>query len=227
MELAIDSSTRYAAVGLSKEGQPVAELAWHSAQNHSVELGPAVRALMTHAGAEMNELDAVFVARGPGGFSALRVGMSLAKALAVAQGIPLVAVNTLDIEVEPYIGLGHPACAILEAGRESLYVGSYGDPANGGTDDGTGYEVMTLDELVSRVTATTVFCGEGVGSVAKFLRSRLAGQALVVDTPSPTRRASVLSRLAYRRWQECGPDDVERLQPLYMRGSQFDVSHRK
>jgi len=79
MELAIDTSTRYASVALSQQGEAFAELTWRSDRNHSVELVPAIRELQTKSNTEMYQLEAIFIAQGPGGFSALRVGMSTAK----------------------------------------------------------------------------------------------------------------------------------------------------
>ena len=88
MELSIDTSTRYASVALSKNSQVTHALSWRSEQNHSVECVPAIRRLMEQAGVSPEDVEAVFVARGPGGFSALRVGVSVAKAMSMAQGIP-------------------------------------------------------------------------------------------------------------------------------------------
>ena len=87
MELAIDTSTRHATVGLSREGNTIAELAWRSERNHSVELVPAIQRILAHARTDIRELSAVYLAVGPGGFSALRVGMSTAIALATAREI--------------------------------------------------------------------------------------------------------------------------------------------
>ena len=123
MELSIDTSTRYASVALSNNGQVTHALSWRSEQNHSVECVPAMRRLMEQAGVSPEDVKAVFVARGPGGFSALRVGVSVAKAMSMAQGIPLVAVGSLHVEAYPYLGLGRPVCAIMAAGRKTLIRG--------------------------------------------------------------------------------------------------------
>ena len=117
MELAIDTSTRYAGVCLSQEGRVLVSRSWYSRQNHTVELLPAVQELLKEAGAIARDLECVFVAIGPGGFSALRVGLSTAKGLCTGLNIPLVALNTLDVEAEPYRDHELPACALLDMGR--------------------------------------------------------------------------------------------------------------
>ena len=122
MELAIDTSTRFASIGLSDQGESVIELTWRSERNHSVELIPSIRELLKRASIGVEDLNAIYIASGPGGFSALRVGMSAAKAMAVSLDIPLIAVGTLDIEAQPYLGLGSPVCALVGAGRRRLYI---------------------------------------------------------------------------------------------------------
>ena len=224
MELSIDTSTRYASLGLSEQGISTLELTWHSGRNHSVELVPAIRQLLKRAAISIDGIKAVIVARGPGGFSALRVGISTAKALAAARHIPLVAVGTLDVEAAPYTGLGLPVCALIDAGHGWLYAGYFYECAQK-SGDGQ-YQVINTTELAATIQSPTVFCGEGVDAVADLLRYNLGANALVVDTPMPTRRAAVLARLGYMRLAAGKTDDPESLQPLYIRGSQYERAER-
>ena len=224
MELSIDTSTRFASVGLSRGGDGVAELNWRSERNQSVELAPTIRELMKRAGLEMGDLEAVFVARGPGGFSAVRVGISTAKTMAAALGTALVSVPTLDVEAHPYMSLGIPVRSVIGAGRDRVYLGSY--EAAEGPQRSPRYDVVTYDVLASEVDETTLFCGEGVRAVAELLRERLGSQARIADVPPPTRRASVLAYLAHCRWRAGEADDPATLQPMYLRASHVDTAHR-
>lgn len=224
MDLSIDTSTRYASVALSRRGEVVAEMSWRSEQNHSVEVMPALLALMERQGVGPEEIEAVFVAKGPGGFSALRVGVSIAKTFADARRIPLVAIGTLDVEARPYLGLGLPVWAMIEAGKDKLYVARYG--AGGVAAEGVG-GVETHDEMVGAVETPTLFCGEAAASVSQLLRERLGELAVVVDVPVPTRSPGILSMLGYKRLLAADTDDPATLQPTYMRGSQFDAAQRQ
>ena len=215
MELSIDTSTRCASVALSRSGQCVAELTWRSERNHSVELAPTVRVLMSRSGVAMGELDAVFVAAGPGAFSALRVGMSLAKTLASALEVPLVSVGTLDVEAQPYLGLGVPVVTVIAAGGNRLYVGRHGQSTP------PTYELVPAEGVSAGVESTTLFCGEGLRAVAETLRRHLGGLALIADVPPPTRRASVLAEMAYQRLQAGDVEDAATLQPIYLRSAQI------
>ena len=89
------------------------------------------------------------------------------------------------------------------------------------------YEFVSYDGLVSTVKSATLFCGEGVPAVADLLHERLGAKARVPNVPPPTRRASVLAHLGYRRWQAGETDDPATLQPLYLRSAQVDVARRR
>ncbi len=78
MELAIDTSTHVAGIALSSEGEVAAELTWHAGQNHTAELMPNLIDLLNRTRVNLSDIDALIVAKGPGSFNGLRVGMSAA-----------------------------------------------------------------------------------------------------------------------------------------------------
>ena len=223
MELSIDTSTTYAAIGISRRGELVAEYRWHSPQNHCVELTPAIRALMRRAGVQMRQLQAVFVASGPGGFSALRVGMSAGKALSAALRVPLLAVNTLDVEAAPYLPLGAPVVAVMPAGRSRLYVGSYAAQSTRQDAEPPAYNVIPTEELTPLLPAGATLCGEAALAVADVAA---AAGASVANAPPPTRGAATLAALAHARLSAGQSDDTASLQPLYLRSAQVDMARR-
>ena len=225
MELTIDTSTRYAAVGLSAGGATLRELTWRSERNHSVELAPAIREVMSQAGVAMADLEAVFVARGPGAFSALRVGISLAKAIASARRLPLVAVGTLEVEAQPYLGLAYPVLAVVEAGRGTLYVGRFAQSPLEQDDSGSGVWVSTRDEVLQSISSPTLVCGEGAQSLKAA--EHPGSPAMIVDAPRPTRRPATLAALAYERLRGGKTDSPENLQPIYIRGAEFERVPRR
>ena len=225
MEMNIDTATRYASVALSSQGEVLTELSWRSERNHSVELVPAMRLLMEQAGVQIDAIDAVFVVRGPGGFSALRVGISVAKSLAVGRGIPVVGCGTLEVEAMPYRGLGLPVCAVVGASRSTVYAATF----EGGleSDVEAAYRVESHEELASSVDRPTLFCGEALEALASRLKEGLGDAAILADAPPPTRRPAVLARLGYAQLQATGGEDPALLQPQYMRAAQVNSAKRK
>lgn len=222
MELLIDTSTRHAAVGLSEGGDCAVEIRWRSARNHSVELVPAINRALAQAGRGMDDLSAVFAASGPGGFSALRVGMSAAKAIAAARGIPLVAVGTLDIEIQPFAGLGAPVRAVMGAGRNRLYVGTLKSQS----DNAASAELLGTDEFLDGLSPDFIYCGEAVGELAGEMRARLGGSLRMSLAPPPSRGAAALARLGYAKLAAGETADAASAEPLYLRSSQVSSAER-
>ena len=220
MELVLDTSTRYASVAVSREGMIMAELSWRSERNHSVELVPAIRRVVEQAGVTLDDATAVVVAQGPGGFSALRVGISMAKAFAMARGIPLVGVSTLDAEAQPYLGTGLPICAIIGAGRAKVYAAQYADGVS------SGHRVQSHEELAAGISEETLLCGEGLSEAGPLVEQRAGGLAILARTPPPTRRPAVLAQLGYERLRSGDSHDPESLEPIYMRAAQIAAAQR-
>ena len=220
MELVLDTSTRYASVAVSREGMIIAELSWRSERNHSVELVPAIRRVVEQAGVTLGDATAVVVAQGPGGFSALRVGISMAKAFAMGRCIPLVGVNTLDAEAEPFLGLGLPVCAVVGAGRTKVYAARYADGAS------SGHSVLFHEELAAGITEETLLCGEGLADVRALIEQRAGDLAIVAGASPPTRRPAVLAQLGYELLQSGDAQSPESLEPIYMRAAQIAAAQR-
>lgn len=222
MELQIDTSTRYACVGLSREGRTLVEIAWRSERNHSVELVPAINRALDQADAKIGELTAVFVASGPGGFSALRVGMSTAKAIAHTSEIPLVTVGTLEIELHPFRDLPNPVCAIVSAGRTRLYVGVL----NPGQEDAE-IGLQDLDSFLQRLSTDTFYCGEAVADLESDIASRLGGGAMLSRARPPSRHSSTLAHLGYEKLRSGCTSDAAIVSPMYLRSSQVSAANRR
>ena len=222
MELQIDTSTRYACVGLSHEGRSQVEIAWRSERNHSVELVPAINRALEQAGASIADLGAVFTASGPGGFSALRVGMSTAKAIAHSSGIPLVTVGTLELELHPFRYLPHPVRAIMSAGRTRLYVGSL-DPGQADAETG----LQDLDSFLDCLSPDIFYCGEAVSDLESDIRDRIGSGAMLSQARPPSRHSSSLARLGYDKLQSGLTSDAAVAAPVYLRSSQVSSANRR
>ena len=223
MELSVDTSTRYASVALSREGAVLVEITWRSERNHSVELVPAIREVLRRGMTKTSELESIFIARGPGGFSALRVGISTVKTMAVSLGIPLVSVGTLDAEALPYLNVGRRVCAIIGAGRDRLYVGWF-DAAS--RLERPRYEVLTNEEFLGKIDGDTLLCGEEAMAMTESVRERHGEHAFISAMQPPTRRAGTIADLGYSRLQSGERDDPITLEPLYLRSSQVDTANR-
>ncbi len=138
--LAIDTSTRTIGLAVFDGVEVLAENMWVSIDRHTIELAPAVQDLMSRSHIEFKSLQAIGVALGPGSFTGLRIGLALAKGIALAQHIPLIGIPSLDILAASQPPFRLPMAAALRAGRGRLAVGWYGptpaaQPKNETSDD--------------------------------------------------------------------------------------------
>ena len=217
MQIAIDTSTETAGLAVVQDGEILAELAWRCSMNHTTQLLPHLDHLLKQADLKMQSADCIIVARGPGSYNGLRVGISTAKGLAFSLNIPIIGVSTLEAEAYQHAETGLPICPVFNAGREEIATATY-QMKSGLWQQLAGERLTTIEALCAEVAEKTVFCGEFVPSVADKLREKLGEKAVVPSTAAGLRRAAFLAELGLKRWRAGDCDDVSTLQPFYFRG---------
>ncbi len=123
--LALDTSTRNVGLALFDGVQILCESTWVSKDYHTVELAPAVEEAFRKAGLAREGIGALAVALGPGSFTGLRIGLALAKGMALARHLPIIGIPSLDILAAAQPVLDLPLAVVLRAGRGRLAVGWY------------------------------------------------------------------------------------------------------
>lgn len=158
MLLAIDTASQFMSLALHDGRQIGYEATWRSRNNHTVELAPAIRAALASAGQALGDLSAIAVAQGPGSFTGLRIGLGVAKGLAQARGLPLVAIPTLEIVAAGVPPLGSRLIAVLQVGRGRLCAQPFTWAGAGWTGDGddsmsgsNGNDTMTGDAGIDQL----------------------------------------------------------------------------
>ncbi len=214
MELAIDTSTEIATIAISHRGEVEAEMSWPSGQNHTVELVPNLLHLLQQAKKNLHQIDAIIVAKGPGSFNGLRVGVGTAKGLAFALGIPIVGIGTLEVEAFQHAPTGLPICPLQDAARGELATALY-QLQGGEWRQLIEEHITTVEGLCPKIAQRTLFCGRIPPHVAQELEGRLGERALILNTT--LRRAGFLAELGWRRLEKGEVDHPATLQPLYLR----------
>lgn len=154
----------------------------------------------------------VAVATGPGGFSAVRVGISAALGLAVSRQLPVLGIPTHDIEIEPFTSLvaeAAPVYSLLPAGRNEIsWTRHSSQPTSGQPASG----ILAPDDLTASLEPNAILCGEACDLMAGFIdQSRFRGQ-----TP-PTRDPNSLLDIATRLFEAGKSTPYEELRPIYAR----------
>lgn len=224
MLLAIDTATRFASVVLYDARGVHAETTWRSRENHTVELMTQITRLLELARVSKDDLTAIGVALGPGSFTGLRVGMSVAKGLAYARGIPLVAIPTLDIIAHAHAYQPLPLWVVLAAGRGRYSVARY-VAKRGITKRVSDYALVGatgLADLITRATETEsktarVFvCGDVDDTLTRTLIEQCGARVVLASPAHNVRRAAFLAELAWARFQRGESDDPHTLAPMYL-----------
>lgn len=217
MLLAIDTSTRYAGVALvSDKGQTLQLLCWRSQQNHTVELMPSVELALARQRATLKDISGIAVALGPGSFSALRVGLSVAKGLAWTAGLPLACATTLEAEAFPYRWAGTPVCAVLDAGRGEVAWALY-EPGDGGLRLLQAEGITEPSRLGALLPDGALVCGEGLERFSEELQSGLGAGCRLALPYHPGQRLAALAYLGWLRLRAGQGVAPASLQPLYLR----------
>ena len=129
--LNIETSTDVCSVAISQDGECLLSREDHSGPNHAVQLGVFVDEALAYADSRDIKIDAVAVSSGPGSYTGLRIGVSMAKGVCYGRGISLLAVPTHELLCVPVL-LGHDCmednallCPMLDARRMEVYAGIY------------------------------------------------------------------------------------------------------
>lgn len=214
MLLAIDTSTGVTGLALYDSAGPRAEASWESGRNHSAQLLPQLDALLRHVGVERDALAAVAVALGPGSWSGLRVGLSVAKGLCLAAGLPLLGVSTLEALAYQHATAGGPIYPLIRLGRERFACAEFRGRER--PERRTPDRNLTLAEIVAEVRERALFCGDLDEPTRAELRAALGARAQLPAPAAALRRPAFLAELAWRRLQAGEHDDLATLEPIYL-----------
>ncbi len=214
--LAIDTATDVAGVALHDGVAVLEERTW-ATRRHTQGLAPAVAEVIRRHGVAARNLDGVAVAIGPGSYTGLRIGLALAKGLAVGAGVAVVGVPTLDILAvplsPPVLNRDRRLWALLRAGRGRVVAAAY-PPAADGWPEAAGLVPEDLGAVLGRSAPGDWVAGE--------LTAEERGQALeaglvVLPPAACLRRPGWLAELGIARAQgaPATASDLAHLEPTY------------
>jgi tRNA threonylcarbamoyladenosine biosynthesis protein TsaB len=212
--LCLETSGKVCSVAIHRDGKLLSSAEVHVEQSHASRLAPMIRDLIRFVDISLAEVDAVAVSSGPGSYTGLRIGASLAKGLCYSLNKPLIAVNTLELlasQMRDRSSQESLLCPMIDARRMEVYCML--------TDNSlttiTPPEAVVINEnsfnSVLR-TRTIVFFGDGAMKCRSVIRSP---KALFVDGVYPT--ASQLGILASERFEGNYFEDVADFEPHYLK----------
>ena len=215
--LHIDTSTDVCSVAVSEDGRVICDDYDYSGLNHAERLGSFVDEALSFADSHAIPLDAVAVSCGPGSYTGLRIGVSMAKGVCYARSLKLVAVPTLQLMCVPVLLREAVAddsallCPMIDARRMEVYAALYDRSLRTvretGADivDGLTYK-QWLDER------PVYFFGNGA---RKCMEAINHPNAHFIEGIRPL--AKWMMPLAERRWLNSQFEDVAYFVPFYLK----------
>lgn len=222
--LALDTATGHLAVALGDASGVAAELRLAADRRHAELLAPAVARLCELTGTRLSTLAAVAVGRGPGLYSGLRVGITTARMLAQALGVPVVAVGSPDLVAFPLRHTHRRVVVALPARRREVFYARY-RPVPGGLARDGDYGVATPDELAAELLAgreEVLLAGAGILAHREVFDGLDHAEIAGPDLHLPSAAALVELALARLEREEfCSPAEVT---PWYLRPSDAELN---
>ena len=232
--LAIDSSGLTATVAVVEDTQTIAEYTVNFKKTHSQTLLPMIDGMAHMIDLDLNSIDAIAVAGGPGSFTGLRIGSATAKGLGLALKKPLIHVPTVDGLAFNLYGCEDIICPIMDARRNQVYTGMYTFTRR--KAEGRHYSELVFEVLEAQNAAPVkalierlnihgrpvVFLGDGVPVYENMLANGLEVPYSFAPAAMNRQRAAVVGTLGIQYYKEGNFETAMEHQPEYLRVSQAE-----
>lgn len=214
--LAIDTSNYPLGVALIEDNQVLGEYITNLKKNHSVRIMPAIQTLMKDCERVPAQLTKVVVAKGPGSYTGVRIGVTIAKTMAWSLKVPLVGVSSLEIMAAGagryFDGYISP---LIDARRGQVYTGLYEYQSGELTAVKEDRLVLSADWAVAlkEVKKPILFVGNDLPLHRTMLEDTLGSQAVFAEITEHNPRPSELALLGKGKPGE----DIHSFVPNYIR----------
>ena len=208
--LGIDTSTKICTCSIfDSENGVIAETSLSVKKNHSNIVMPIIDNLFKISDLNINDIDKIAVAIGPGSFTGVRIALGIAKGLAMALNKPLIAVNELDILEAIADGNENETIPLIDARKERVYYK---------------YQNTYIDDYLINLISSFdknkkyVFVGDGATNYENILKDNLGDNAIILPIYNAFPRASVLCELALNKEEA----NIYTLEPEYISKSRAE-----
>ncbi|TYR78422.1 tRNA (adenosine(37)-N6)-threonylcarbamoyltransferase complex dimerization subunit type 1 TsaB [Priestia megaterium] len=200
--LAIDTSNFVMGIGLVEENKVIGEVITNLKKNHSVRVMSAIETLLADCDVSPKELEKIVVAQGPGSYTGVRIGVTIAKTLAWTLNIPLVGVSSLEIVAANGRYFDGYISPLFDARRQQIFTGLYT------FKDGVYLKNEIEDQLViNKEWAETLkaydkpvlFIGNDVTMHQPILEDVMQEQAIFASIPQYNPRPSELAFIGLKK----------------------------
>lgn len=226
--LGLDSSGLVASVAIVEDDVLRAEYTTDYKKTHSQTLLPMLEELRNMIELDLESLDAIAIAAGPGSFTGLRIGAATAKGLGLALNKPLVEVPTLEGLAYNLWGTTHLVCPLMDARRNQVYTGVYefvkkdNDLVLRVVEEQCAIDIAEIIVKLNALGREVIFLGDGVPVYRKVIEEQMKVPFSFAPAGNNRQRAAGVAALGAVYFAQGRTVSAAEHQPEYLRKSQAE-----
>jgi tRNA threonylcarbamoyladenosine biosynthesis protein TsaB len=231
--LALDSSGLVASVAIVVDDITVAEYTMNYKKTHSQTLLPMLNEVKEMTELDLNTIDAIAVAAGPGSFTGLRIGSATAKGLGLALNLPIIPVPTVDALAYNLYGSDKLICPLMDARRNQVYTGLYEFVNNKLTiiENQCAADINDIvdkiNDFCSKNNNEVIFLGDGVDVYKSKIEEIIKVSYSFAPACANRQRAACVATLAKEMYQNGIYESAADHAPDYLRLSQAERERKE
>ena len=222
--LGLDSSGIVASVAIVEDDVLIAEYTVNYKKTHSQTLLPMLDEIAKMTELDLNSIDAIAVAAGPGSFTGLRIGSATAKGLGLALKKPLIAIPTVEGLAYNLYDISGLICPIMDARRKQVYTGIYRftDHQLKVVEDQMAVPMETVIEKLNQYGETVTFLGDGVPVFHELIAEKMTVPYSFAPAHVNKQRAAAVAALGEIYYRQGKTETAMEHVPDYLRVSQAE-----
>ena len=213
--LAIETSGRAGSLAITEDGRVLAEEQFSHGLRHAAGIVPIIDRMCTSRGWKPADIEEIYVSAGPGSFTGLRVGITVAKTLAFATGALVIAVPSVDVLARNAPPGWQNLIIVLDAKRDQIFTASFVN-RNGEPVPREPAHLGSLQAMLARTPRPVHLLGEGIPHHEKFI-PKDDPRVLLTEPGTWQARASIVGELGALLARDGQVADPMRLTPIYIR----------
>ncbi len=224
--LAIDTSNLVMGISVLDEGKVLAEYITNLKKNHSIRVMPAIEEVLKETEVKPAELDRIVVAKGPGSYTGVRIGVTIAKTLAWTLKKDLVGISSLEVLAQSGKYFDGVTVPLFDARRTQLFTGLYGKDDSGEFQNLWEDRIILLSDWLEKLQTLDkkiLFLGNDLPLHQDTIKKVLGNQAVLGAVSDHNPRPSELGRIGMMR----EPDDIHSFTPSYLQLAEAEVNWLK
>ena len=222
--LGLDSSGIVASVAIVEDDVLIAEYTVNYKKTHSQTLLPMLDEIAKMTELDLNSIDAIAVAAGPGSFTGLRIGSATAKGLGLALKKPLIAIPTVEGLAYNLYDISGLICPIMDARRKQVYTGIYRftDHQLKVVEDQMAVPMETVIEKLNQYGEAVTFLGDGAPVFHELIAEKMTVPYSFAPAHVNKQRAAAVAALGEIYYRQGKTETAMEHVPDYLRVSQAE-----